>query len=360
MTARQQLNLAKKHLERVQLAWDPPDWANLAMYGFYCLENAVSAAATHAGIKFARTHPSKADAARQLAARHSLPDVSSLLVQLTVMMLESRWPTAISGCQISMLKMWQSKSRSTSTLWRFFLPVKSRPQTTRGSGGAALVLETVRSWPSSQAKRWVLAFVKKVCPQPNTRAVIAIGSIVRVPRVVQDADFIYIYKSHRTDLSDHPLDVDVRIYDGDQVPGLIAAGHDLLGWAMRYGRLICEHDHYWTHLQALWQMNPPLPDPAIAEMRASKAEASYRELRRLGDLDAAHEQLISLLTHKAWARLLRANVYPASRPELPEQLRSIGDQSLARRLAKALLERELAVRETVQQHAAAAGASRRR
>ena|SRR2546427_13285153 len=82
MTARQQLNLAKKHLERVLAAWDPPDWLDLAMYGFYCLENAVSAAATHAKIKFGKTHPSKADAARQLAARHGLPDVSSLLAQL--------------------------------------------------------------------------------------------------------------------------------------------------------------------------------------------------------------------------------------------------------------------------------------
>ncbi len=82
MTAREHLNLAKKHLERVQAAWDPPDWPNLAMYGFYCLENAVSAAATHAKLTFAKTHPSKAEAARQLTARHRLPDVSSLLVQL--------------------------------------------------------------------------------------------------------------------------------------------------------------------------------------------------------------------------------------------------------------------------------------
>ena len=137
--------------------------------------------------------------------------------------------------------------------------------------------------------------------------------------------------------------MDVRVYDGNAVPALIEAGHDLLGWALRYGRLICEHDDYWTQLQARWQMNPPLPDPAIAERRASKAEASYRELRRLGDVDAAHEQLISLLTHKAWARLLRSGVYPASRPELPAQLSSIGDQSLAKRLKKVLRERELAV-----------------
>ena len=82
MTAHQQLNLAKRHLERVQAAWDPPDWLDLAMYGFYCLENAMSAAATHVQIRFGKSHPSKADAARELSARHGLPDVSPLLVQL--------------------------------------------------------------------------------------------------------------------------------------------------------------------------------------------------------------------------------------------------------------------------------------
>ena len=82
MTARQQLNLAKKHLERVQAAGDPPDWLDLAMYGFYCRENAVSAAATHAQIRFGKSHPSKAEAARELSRRHGLPNVSSLLVRL--------------------------------------------------------------------------------------------------------------------------------------------------------------------------------------------------------------------------------------------------------------------------------------
>ena len=82
MTAREHLSLAKKHLERVQGAWDPPDWLDLAMYGFYCLENAVSAAATHATIRFGKSHPGRADAARALSRRHGLPDVSSLLRRL--------------------------------------------------------------------------------------------------------------------------------------------------------------------------------------------------------------------------------------------------------------------------------------
>jgi hypothetical protein len=58
-----------------------------------------------------------------------------------------------------------------------------------------------------------------------------------------------------------------------------------------------------------------------------------------GDSDAAHEQLVTLLTHRAWASLLRNNVHPASRPELPDQLRSVGEQSLANSLEQALRER---------------------
>jgi len=79
----QHLALAKKQLERVQIAWTTPtDWDDLTMYGFYCLENAVAAAALHAGITLVRTHPGKAHAARELAKVHKLSDMSELLGQL--------------------------------------------------------------------------------------------------------------------------------------------------------------------------------------------------------------------------------------------------------------------------------------
>jgi hypothetical protein len=57
-----------------------------------------------------------------------------------------------------------------------------------------------------------------------------------------------------------------------------------------------------------------------------------RDLLQIGDADAAREQALSYLTHLARAELLEKGVYPASRPELPEQLRKIGDHHLARRL----------------------------
>lgn len=76
------LQLARDHLQRVQDAWDPPDWANLSLYRFYCLEAAVVAAASHAGIDVRRTHVDKAAAAERLTTDHDLPDISGLLSDL--------------------------------------------------------------------------------------------------------------------------------------------------------------------------------------------------------------------------------------------------------------------------------------
>lgn len=76
------LELARRHLARVLSASSEVDWPDLALYGFYCLENAVVAAAIRAGIATQKSHPSKANAAQQLAARNRLPDVSGLLVEL--------------------------------------------------------------------------------------------------------------------------------------------------------------------------------------------------------------------------------------------------------------------------------------
>ena len=77
------LELAQKHLDKVQNAWDDPtDWADLALYGFHALENAEDAACLHYGIDTRRTHVSRTEAAERLSSEHGLEDVSELLRDL--------------------------------------------------------------------------------------------------------------------------------------------------------------------------------------------------------------------------------------------------------------------------------------
>jgi len=213
--------------------------------------------------------------------------------------------------------------------------------------GPRLRLEALPSWPNTTTKRWVVSFAERVCEDSNTAALLAIGSIVRQVTPVNDVDLVYIFRASRPRFRTHPLDVDIRVYAAQEVGDLLSTGHDLLSWCFHFGYLIWEHNRFWTSLKDGWKGRVPLPSPTVAEQRAAQAQHRYEQLLELGDSDAAHDQLVSLLTHRAWASLLRHNVHPASRPELPHQLRSLGEHSLASLLERALKERAVRASEDI-------------
>lgn len=82
-TSLEKLQLAKRHLEKVLVAWDDPtDWDDLSLYGFYCLEAAVEAAALHFGLRTSKKHWEKVDLAEVLHKQKGLPDITDLLKDL--------------------------------------------------------------------------------------------------------------------------------------------------------------------------------------------------------------------------------------------------------------------------------------
>jgi hypothetical protein len=202
-------------------------------------------------------------------------------------------------------------------------------------------LTAVLRWPGGDARLWAERAFSRLCASENVVAVVLFGSAIRPATDSFDLDCLYVYQGDHPTLPSAPMEVDIRAYHVDQVEPLIAAGHDLLVWSIRLGALVCERDAYWTRLRESWLTRLPFPSPEVAESRAEHAERILADLREMGDEDAAAEQQLTALTHRARAALLRASVFPASRPELPGQLRQIGQSELADSLAAAMEKRKV-------------------
>ncbi len=201
------------------------------------------------------------------------------------------------------------------------------------------LLESAEKWPSVAAREWVEQLIQMACDRADIPAIVAFGSIVRDVSFSADVDMLFVYGSEKPSFATPPLDVDVKAYRKTDVESLIARGHELLCWSIRFGTVLHQKDRYWSDLQQTWARHLPLPSAAVAEERADRASRLLEDLGVIGDDDAVQEQTITMLTQFARARLIRADVFPASRPELPKQLRSIGESALASRLTDALEKR---------------------
>jgi len=182
--------------------------------------------------------------------------------------------------------------------------------------------------------------VQTACATPSVLAVVAIGSAVRMVNASDDVDFLLIYTSDEPPgLGPPPLDVDLLVYAAATVDEKVASGHDLLGCAIRLGVLLYEREGYWSHLTQRWANRIPLPSAERSAERAARARRLAEDLRLVGDLESAAEQHMAWLTHDARVRLIQSGIYPASRPELPGQLRQIGASAEADEMDAALADR---------------------
>ena len=82
-TGSDKLKLARRHLDRVRAAWnEPTNWDDLSLYGFYCLEAAIEAAALHLRLRTSKKHWEKVEIASELHRKKGLPDITELLRDL--------------------------------------------------------------------------------------------------------------------------------------------------------------------------------------------------------------------------------------------------------------------------------------
>lgn len=187
----------------------------------------------------------------------------------------------------------------------------------------------IRRWPTPRSKEWTLQFLKEAADDDNINAVVAVGSAVRPAVPSADLDLVVICREPSDMRARPPLEIDLRKYRVDQVQQELARGNDVLGWAVKFGRVLFQRNRYWDALVESWRNTLPLPSPDVATERANEALHRLMKVLELGDADAAEEQALSYATHLARAELLKRNVYPASRPELPLQLRKVGADEAA-------------------------------
>lgn len=200
-------------------------------------------------------------------------------------------------------------------------------------------LMAVRSWPSSKVRDWTIEAVAVAGRDAAILAIIASGSSVRDVARCDDLDLVLVYRKCRPSLPRPPIGVDLQQHEATEIPRKLANGHDFLSWAVRFGRPLFERELWWSRLRADWNNRLSLPSATEARKRARRARQLHQEMRSLGDHDAAMENYVSMLTHLARAALSEAGILPRSRPELADQLRSIGEQPLADQLADALVHR---------------------
>ena len=198
----------------------------------------------------------------------------------------------------------------------------------------------IQRWPTLGAKKWTLEFLERANRDHNILAVVAIGSAVREGVQSDDLDMLVLCQCAQEFSERAPLEIDLRAFDAQSVDTRIEAGHDLLGWAVVFGRTLFDREAIWLRIVRRWRGRVPLPNPKEIRKRSLVTRRRMQEMREMGDEDAAVELELAYLSHDARAALAEAGVYPASRPELPDQLTSIGALTLAAQVRHALDARE--------------------
>ncbi len=122
----------------------------------------------------------------------------------------------------------------------------------------------------------------------------------------------------------------------EELAGRAREGDDFVLWCLRYG-IPLSGRRRWNSLQNLLA-GAPWPFSHRKFDLASKQFRYALDLLRMGDPESAQDELKVGLGHLARGLLIDRRVFPLSRPEVPDQLRSVGFHGLASALDAAATE----------------------
>jgi hypothetical protein len=182
----------------------------------------------------------------------------------------------------------------------------------------------------------VKEFLATAPGDPGICSIIAIGSAIRqYGHGRSDLDLLVLHDAARLKLK-APIAVDIRAYPIGNAEELIARGHEILCWSIRFGLALYDAKRSWEGLRQKWITKVPIPSETEALQRAERDMYAAKKMLEIGDETASGDLLLVAIAQASRATLIRHGVFPASRPELPEQLRAVRTPELACLLEDAL------------------------
>ena len=104
----------------------------------------------------------------------------------------------------------------------------------------------VYRWPTPRSRDWTNAFLESAGSNANIIAVVAVGSAVRPSVRSGDIDLVVICIGPIDIDETRPLEVDLRVYDAASIDARLESGQDMLGWAVKFGRVLFQRAGFWT------------------------------------------------------------------------------------------------------------------
>jgi HEPN domain-containing protein len=164
---------------------------------------------------------------------------------------------------------------------------------------------------------------------PSPEAVVLIGSWARGAAVgpMSDVDLLVLADNGTPNIR-ASSGIQLLCLSMDELRRRLVEGDDLAQWALRYG-LPLRGRTSWSRLREELLPSAPWPDSRRKWLMAKDRLRAASDLLAMGDHDAAQQEARFAASHAARAELLAKRAFPLSRPELPGQLRAIGDEALA-------------------------------
>ena len=169
-------------------------------------------------------------------------------------------------------------------------------------------------------------------------AAVLVGSVARETSTERsDIDVVFVSGERLR----HPRcvgRVHAQVFEADEFRGKLRDGDDFALWCVRLGVPLADPG-IWAAIAAAPEA-AKWPDwkPKLAHATRRLILASH--LLKVGDRTAASEEALYAATHVGRALLLRAAVFPLSRPEVVEQLAAAGHRPLVQLLRRLLAEEE--------------------